>query len=91
MRATTVDGESLLCIVAGRMSREELETEALKLSPQERARLAERLLESLEELSEDENAAIWAEEAQRREAAWDDASARSSTDVLRNARAKLKA
>ena len=73
------------------MSREELETEALKLSPQERARLAERLLESLEGLSEDENAAIWAEEAQRREAAWDDASARSSTDVLRNARAKLKA
>jgi hypothetical protein len=73
------------------MSREEVETEALKLSPQERARLAERLLESLENLSDDENAAIWAEEARRRDAAWDDASSRSSADILRDARANLKA
>ena len=36
------------------MSTEELEIEALKLAPQERARLAEKLLESLENLSEDE-------------------------------------
>jgi len=73
------------------MSREEVETEALKLSPQERARLAERLLESLENLSDDENAAIWAEEARRRDVAWVDASSRSSADVLRYARANLKA
>jgi hypothetical protein len=33
----------------------ELEAEALKLDPKSRARLAERLLDSLEELSEQEN------------------------------------
>jgi hypothetical protein len=75
----------------GPMSREEVETEALKLSPQERARLAERLLESLENLSDDENAAIWAEEARRRDAAWDDTSSRPSADVLRDAHGNLKA
>ena len=32
------------------MSSEELETEALKLTPRERARLAERLMQSLENL-----------------------------------------
>ena len=53
------------------MSTEELEVEALKLAPQERARLAEKLLESLENLSEDENAKLWAEEAKRRDQAWD--------------------
>lgn len=45
------------------MGTEELEVEALKLAPQERARLAEKLPESLENLSEDENAKLWAEEA----------------------------
>lgn len=53
------------------MSTEELEVEALKLAPQERARLAAKLLESLENLSEDENARLWAEEAIRRDQAWD--------------------
>jgi hypothetical protein len=78
-------------MVVGHMSREEVETEALKLSPQERARLAERLLESLESLSDEENAAIWAEEARRRDAAWDQVASRTSADVLRHARANLKA
>ncbi|MFH1177199.1 MAG: addiction module protein, partial [Acidobacteriota bacterium] len=32
----------------------------------ERARLAERLIESLDELSEDEAAEVWASEAERR-------------------------
>ena len=36
------------------MSTQELENEALKLSPRDRARLAERLLESLENLTDEE-------------------------------------
>jgi hypothetical protein len=72
------------------MSTDELESEALKLTPRDRARLAERLLESLETLSEDENAQLWAEEAERRDAAWDDSSARPAGDVLRDARARLR-
>lgn len=72
------------------MSKEEVELEALKLSPQERARLAERLLESLENLTAEENAVVWMEEARRRDAAWNDTLARSVPDVLRDARANLK-
>ena len=53
------------------MSIDELEAEALKLKPEARARLAERLLDSLEDLSDEENARVWAEEAERRSAAWD--------------------
>ena len=53
------------------MSIEELETEALRLDPKARARLAGKLLESLENLSEAENARLWAEEAQRRDAEMD--------------------
>jgi hypothetical protein len=71
------------------MSTEELEREALKLGPNDRARLAERLLESLENLTDAENAQIWAEEAERRDAAWDDTTARTAADVLRDARARL--
>ena len=56
------------------MSIEEIEAEALKLDPQARARLAERLLESLETLSDQENERLWAEEADRRDADWDSAS-----------------
>ena len=71
------------------MSTDELESEALKLSPRDRARLAERLLESLENLTEEENARLWAEEATRRDAAWDDSTARPVADVIRDARARL--
>ena len=42
---------------------EELEAAALQLEPRSRARRAERLLESLDDLSPDENTRIWAEEA----------------------------
>jgi hypothetical protein len=57
-----------------------LETEALKLSPRSRARLAEKLLHSLETLSEAENERLWAEEALRRheELETDSAAARSA-------------
>jgi hypothetical protein len=70
------------------MSNEEIEAEALKLEPKARARLAERLLESLETLSDKESERLWAEEAERRDAEWQ--SSRPAGDVLRDARAKLK-
>jgi hypothetical protein len=70
------------------MSNEEIEAEALKLEPKARARLAERLLESLETLSDKENERLWAEEAERRDAEWQ--SSGPAGDVLRDARAKLK-
>jgi putative addiction module component (TIGR02574 family) len=74
------------------MSTEELEVEALKLAPQERARLAEKLLESLENLSEDENAKLWADEAKRRDQAWDadPEMGRPAAEVFGDARARLK-
>jgi len=74
------------------MTTEELEAEALKLTPAARARLAERLLASLEALSDEENARLWAEEAQRRDDAWEatDDSGQAAADVFRDARASLK-
>jgi hypothetical protein len=74
------------------MRTDELEVEALKLDPQDRARLAEKLLQSLETLSDEENARLWAEEAQRRDQAWDadPAMGRPASDVFRDARARLK-
>jgi hypothetical protein len=73
------------------MSIEELEAEALKLDPKARARLAERLLESLETLSPEENAQIWAEEAQRRDEALDSGAlaSRSADDVFREAQSRI--
>ncbi|OFV99993.1 MAG: addiction module antitoxin RelB [Acidobacteria bacterium RIFCSPLOWO2_02_FULL_61_28] len=74
------------------MSIDEIEAVVLKLEPKDRARLAERLLESLENLSEEENLRLWAGEAQRRDEAWDadPASNRPAVDVMRDARARLK-
>jgi len=73
------------------MSIKEIEAAALKLVPKDRARLAEKLLESLEDLSDEENEIIWAEEAERRDVAWSSSAdgARTAKRVLRNARAKL--
>ena len=69
------------------MTIEDLEAEALKLSLEARARLAERLLESLENLSDEENARLWNAEAERRNVAWSVSdSARSSDEVFREAR-----
>ena len=53
------------------MSVEEIEAQALKLGPKARARLAGKLLESLEDLSDEENEQLWAEEAERRDAELD--------------------
>ena len=74
------------------MSIDEIESAALKLAAADRARLAERLLESLDQLSDEENAKLWAEEAIRRdeELDADPGSARPATDVMRDAFAKLK-
>lgn len=70
---------------------DELEAAALRLDPRSRAQLAQRLLRSLETLSEAENEQLWIEEAERRDAELDaDPSlARPAEDVLRDARAKL--
>jgi hypothetical protein len=73
------------------MTIEDLEVAALGLDPKDRARLAERLLESLENLSPEENARIWAEEAQRRADALESGtlSSRSADEVFREARARI--
>jgi hypothetical protein len=73
------------------MSIDELESEALKLEPKSRARLAEKLLASLDDLSEEENARLWAEEASRRNAAWDEAAGdgQPADEVFREVRARL--
>ena len=69
----------------------DLEAEALKLPAAERARLAERLLESLDALSEEENERLWIEEAARRDAELDadPSRGRPAADVFRDARARL--
>ncbi|HEX9829689.1 MAG TPA: addiction module protein [Bacteroidota bacterium] len=48
------------------MTPHDIETEVLKLNPSARAKLAEKLLQSLETLSDQENEKLWAEEALRR-------------------------
>lgn len=74
------------------MTIEEIEAQALRLDPKARARLAGKLLESLEDLSKEENAQLWAEEAQRRDTELDSdpGAGRPATDVLRDARSRLK-
>src|SRR5438105_276009 len=69
----------------------ELEAELLKLAATDRARLAEKLLESLETLTEEEAEQVWLEEAHQRDAALESGSAtgRPAEDVLRDARARL--
>jgi hypothetical protein len=73
------------------MTNEQVESEALKLNPQARAELAEKLLRSLEELSEEEIKRLWAEEALRRDAELDagKASMRDAEDVFKDARARI--
>jgi len=73
------------------MSIEELEAEALRLDPKARARLAGRLLESLDDLTPEENTQIWAEEAEQRAAATEAGrlAARPAESVFRDARARI--
>jgi hypothetical protein len=74
------------------MSIDELEAEVLRLEPRARARLAGRLLDSLERLSDEENEQLWSEEADRRDAAWDSdgGPGRPAADVFRDATARLR-
>ena len=69
------------------MSIKEIEDAVLKLVPKDRARLAGKLLESLEDLTGDETEAIWAEEAERRDSTWNSSGdrSRSAKNVLRRA------
>jgi hypothetical protein len=73
------------------MTIEQVENEALKLNPQARAKLAEKLLRSLEELSDEDIERLWAEEAVRRDAELDSGSAtmRDAEDVFRDARMNI--
>ena len=73
------------------MTTEQVENEALKLKPQARAELAEKLLRSLEDLSDEDLERLWAEEAVRRDAELDSgrASMRDAEDVFRDARARV--
>ncbi len=75
-----------------RMDIQELEAEALRLDAKSRARLAGKLLNSLEELSEQEVTRLWAEEAQRRDAQMDadPDSEFPAEDVFREARSSVK-
>ena len=74
------------------MSIDEIEATVLQLSPSDRARLAERLLESLDQPSDEENEKLWAEEAIRRDHQWDEdpTSGRDAAEVMRDALANLK-
>ncbi len=73
------------------MTNKQVETEALKLSPQARAELAEKLLRSLDDLSAEEIERLWAEEAVSRDAELDDGSAsmRDAEAVFKDARARI--
>jgi hypothetical protein len=68
-----------------------LETEVLKLSLEARARLAEKLILSLDAPSEEENLHLWVVEAERRLKELREGKAKeiSAEDALRSARTAL--
>jgi len=74
------------------MTLTDLESEALRLDARSRARLAERLLGSLDDLSEAEIEELWLDEAERRERAWDAGEVEGvpAEQVLRELRASSK-
>ena len=74
------------------MRLDEVEAEALQLEPSARARLATKLLASLEALTDAESLRLWAEEAERRDEAWDVSGqpGHPAAEVFREARARLK-
>lgn len=73
------------------MSLKELEAEIKKLDLKDRATLAKRIVESLDELSPAEVEALWAEEAERRldELEQGEVVEISADDALRRARAAI--
>jgi len=74
------------------MSIDEIEAAVLRLGATDRARLAARLLESLDQLSAEENERLWAVEALSRddELDHDRTAGRPYAEVLRDAFARLK-
>ena len=70
------------------MSIQEIEAEIKKLGLRERAALAKRIVESLDDLSETELEALWSEEAERRldEMERGQVNEMPAEDVLRRAR-----
>ena len=74
------------------MNVEELKAKALRLAPQDRAKLAHALLESLEDLSETEIESLWIDEALRRDKEFDSGSVplRRADDVLKEAKSRLR-
>ncbi len=71
------------------MSHAELIKQALKLDARERAGMARRLLESLDELSAAELDTLWAEEAERRDRAVEEGrlASRPAGDVVADVKA----
>ena len=70
----------------------ECEAQALRLSPAERAILAERLIASLDNLNEQQNEQLWIDEADLRYREYKSGkiTARSAADVLSDARDAIK-
>jgi len=70
----------------------QLESKALKLSPRERARLAERLIASLDSEADADAEAVWVREAERRldELRTGRVKGRSAASVFRKARSSLR-
>ena len=71
------------------MQLDEIVTEALKLHPRSRAQLAGTLLQSLDELTAEQNEEIWAEEAATRDLA-PQATDRPADEVFKELRGQLK-
>ncbi|MEX1276536.1 MAG: addiction module protein [Bacteroidota bacterium] len=74
------------------MTIDQIEAELMKLDSKSRAILAERLLQSIEELSDDEHERLWALEALKRhdELVEGREHGHPAGDVLRNVRNSLK-
>ena len=74
------------------MNAKTVEEEALGLPVQERAKLAERLLESLDDLPERDVEALWLEVAERRAKEIDDGAVELVTpeELARRVKARLK-
>jgi putative addiction module component (TIGR02574 family) len=70
----------------------DLESKILGLPPKERARLAERLLASLEGAREPDAEALWVDEAERRLAELESGSAAAApaAEVFRKSRSQLR-
>lgn len=70
----------------------ECETLALRLPVEDRAALAEHLIESLDALDDADNERLWVEEAERRYQAYKQGrlSARPAGDAVRDARARIR-